>query len=160
MPDLIVRFVAEKGFISAAIKYVTFSDFSHVEIGLPDGRWMGAHASGGVQIRPANYMTPIFERVYAVPIMQAEYDAAMNYAYSQIGTRYSFMDIAGILFRARLSKSPKGLICSWFVMDCIRAAGLQPLNVLGQYNYKVTPTMLHLSPMFIGRCIRQTRRPE
>lgn len=159
MPDLLVRFVTERDLISRAIRWVTFSDFSHVELGLPDGTWLGAHASGGVQIRPAGYMTPSLERVYALAVTQAEYDAAMAYARGQIGTSYSFLDIANILFRARFSTRPHGIICSWFMLEVLRAASITALNVLAEYDYKITPDMLHLSPIFIGKCIRQTAKP-
>lgn len=156
MPDLIVRFVTEKGFVSAGIRWVTYSDFSHVELGLPDGTWLGAHASGGVQIRPANYMTPSLERVYALPVSQMYYDLATAYAHAKIGTDYSMGDIARIFFRSRATKSPRGLICSWFVLNVLESAGLFPLNVQPGYNFKVTPDMLHLSPIFLKRQLRKS----
>lgn len=157
MPDLIVRFVAEKDPISAAIRYVTFSDFSHVELGLPDGTWLGAHAWGGVRIRAVDYLKPSLERVYAVPVPY--YDQAMSYARGKIGTRYNFLDLAGLLVHYPLT-SPYRLICSQFVFEVMIEAGVKPLNVLSAYSYRVTPTILHLSPIFIGRCIRQTARPQ
>jgi len=159
MPDLLVRFVTEQDFVSRAIRWVTFGEFSHVELGLPDGSWLGSHAKGGVQIRGAEYMKPSLERLYALPVTQAEYDQAMAYAKRQLGTGYSFFDIAVILFRAHFKTRPKGLICSWFVLEALRAAGFMPLNVLADYDYKIDPDRLHLSPIFIGRCIRQTAKP-
>lgn len=159
MPELRIRFVTESDLVSRAIRWVTFSDFSHVELELPDGTYLGAHASGGVQILPANYMKPSLERVYALPVSQKDHAAAMYLAYGRIGCQYSFADILGILFRSRLHHAPHGLICSWFVLDVMNAAGIYPLNVLNTFNYKVTPTMLHLSPVFIGKCVRQSARP-
>ena len=159
MPELRIRFVTESDFVSRAIRWVTFADFSHVELELPDGTYLGAHASGGVQIRPADYMKPSLERVYALDVSEGGYTAAMTLAYGLIGTHYSFADILGILFRSRFHHIPHGLICSWFVLDVMSAAGIYPLNVLGKYSYKVTPTMLHLSPVFIGKCVRQSARP-
>lgn len=159
MPDLVVRFVAERGFISAGIRYVTFSDFSHAELGLPDGTWLGAHAVGGVQIRAVDYLKPSFERVYAIPVDQASYSLAMAYARSKVGTRYNFPDILGLLVHAPMT-SPHRLICSQFMFEVLSQAGLKPLNVLSAFSYRVTPDMLHLSPIFIGRCIRQTKPPE
>ncbi len=159
MPDLIVRFVTEKDFISTGIRWVTYSDFSHVELGLPDGTWLGAHASGGVQIRLANYMIPSLERVYALPVSDLAYAQGLDYAKSKIGTTYSVSDIGRIFFRSHATKSPHGLICSWFVIDTLNTAGLYPLNVLANYNFKITPDMLHLSPIFRGKMIRQSAVP-
>jgi hypothetical protein len=150
MADLRIRFITESGFVSWAIRWVTFSEFSHVEIGLPDGTWLGAHAGTGVQIRPADYCKPTFERRYAIPLTQPAYDAGMKYALAQIGTPYNYADIAGLLFHRNMSGKGRA-ICSQFVFDVMGAAGLAPLNVLAGYDFRVTPDILHLAPIFIGK---------
>lgn len=155
--DLIVRFVTDSSLISRLIRFVTYANFSHVEIGLPDGTWLGAHSSGGVRIRPANYMTPSLERVYSLQVTESQYDAATKYAKGQIGTTYSFLDIAVIMFRSSFRRVPHGLICSWYVLEVLRAASMMPLNVLEEFDYKIDPDRLHLSPIFIGKCIRRYR---
>ena len=58
MSKVWLRFVTEKGFTSAAIRWFTWSDWSHVDFVLKDGRFLGARLDGGVQIRPHNYIKP------------------------------------------------------------------------------------------------------
>ena len=158
MPNLIVRFVTQGGFVSGAIRRVTFSEFSHAEISTETGTWIGAHDDGGVQERPADYYKATFERRYAVPLSDNQYAAAMAYARSKIGTPYSFADIAGLLFREEWGEASHGMICSSFVFNVLLAGSIVPLNVLEKYSYLVTPDTLHLSPIFIGKCVYETSK--
>jgi hypothetical protein len=159
MASLIIRFVTQGGFVSEAIRVVTFSEFSHAEIGTPSGTWIGAHDIGGVQERPADYYVATFERRYAVPMTDEQYAAAMAYARSKIGTKYDFEDILGLLIHKDIT-SKGSEICSMFVFQTLLAAGIQSLNVLGEYSNLVTPDTLHLSPIFIGCCYFQTSPPS
>ena len=150
--NLLIRFVTQRGFVSDIIREVTFSEFSHVEIGTESGTWIGAHDDGGVQERPANYYNATFERRYALPLTDEQYTAAMSYARSKIGVKYDFEDILGLLIHKNIVG--KGTeICSMFVFQVLLAAGIQALNVLEDYSNLVTPETLHLSPIFIGRCV-------
>ena len=158
MATLIIRFVTQGGFVSDAIRKVTFSEFSHAELGTETGTWIGAHDVGGVQERPADYYKATFERRYAIPVTDEQYAAAMVYARSKIGAKYDFEDILGLLIHKDLS-TQGAEICSMFVFQTLLAAGIQPLNVLGQYSNLVTPDTLHLSPIFIGKCYFQTEKP-
>ena len=159
MPDLKIRFITESDFVSRAIRWVTFSDFSHVEIELPDGTFLGAHAGAGVQIRPANYCHPTFERRYAIPLSPAHYDEAMLCARGAIGTRYNYADVCGLFFHRNITVKGR-MICSQFVFNVLYAGGVKALNVLPQYDFRVTPDILHLAPIFIGRCYFQTAVPK
>ena len=157
-PNLIVRFVTQGGFVADAIRKVTFSQFSHAEIGTETGTWIGAHDDGGVQERPADYYSATFERRYAIPMSAEQYAAAMAYARSKIGVKYDFEDILGLLIHRDMSADGTE-ICSMFVFQVLLAAGIQALNVLNQYSNLVTPDTLHLSPIFIGRCYYETSKP-
>jgi hypothetical protein len=159
MPDLKIRFITESDAVSAAIRFVTFSEFSHTEIELPDGSFLGAHAGSGVQIRPANYCKPTFERGYALPVDDEKYAQAMKYAHSCIGYSYNYTDIVGLLFHHNLTSKGR-VICSQFVFDVMTVAGIQSLNVLQAYDFRVTPDILHLSPVFIGKQYLQTAVPK
>ncbi len=159
MPVVRIRFIAERDFISWAIRKVTFSDFSHVELIMDKGTYLGAHAFGGVQERDQFYCQPSFERRYSIPCTQEQKDKIESFARSKIGTPYNFKDIVGLLIHANLS-SPNKLICSMFVFEALLAGGIKMLNVLPQYSNRVTPDILHLSPLLIGRCYYQTHKPE
>lgn len=158
MPRIVIRFIRTPGFVTSSICWVTSSLFDHVEFGVEENGaiigWLGAHASGGVQLRPANYCQPSFERRYGLPVSELQYMAWQHYASKEVGTRYNFLDIAGLLFKSRTLNSPNRLICSQFAFLGLLMAGFQPLNVLSGYAHLITPEMLHLSPILIGREIK------
>jgi hypothetical protein len=152
MANFRLRFITEAGFVSWAIRQVTFSEFSHAELLSSDGlSWIGAHAGLGVQARRFDYCSPTFERRYSIPVDQEQFDAGQAYARSKIGTPYNYADIAGLLFHRNASTKGRS-ICSQFVFDTMSAMGIQALNVLSTYDFRVTPDTLHLSPLLIGRC--------
>jgi uncharacterized protein YycO len=160
MADFRIRFIAEKGFVSWAIRQTTFSEFSHVELLSEDGlSWIGAHAGLGVQARTLNYCTPSFERRYSIPVDQEQLNAGMAYARSKIGTPYNYADIAGLLFHRNISTKGRS-ICSQFVFDTFVVMGIEPLNTLLGYDFRVTPDILHLSPILIGHCYFETVKPS
>lgn len=149
--QLILRWIAESGFISGAIRYVTNSEMSHCEV-WTGSSFISAYLDGGVHEQPPNYTSPSWERWYAIPCTASQYKNAMDWAWSRIGTPYDKTDILGLLLHFDIS-SPNGIICSWFCFEYLMAAGIQPLNVLEEFANLVTPDALHLSPVLIGRSI-------
>jgi hypothetical protein len=150
---VIVRFIDSRGFVGGSISRLTGSLFSHTEFGTPDGTWIGAHAGSGIQERPAGYCNPKREYVYEIPCTEAQEKALFTWAWSKIGTKYNYADIAGLLFQARGMTSPSRMICSEFVTEgLLRTFGAaKVLNVLEQWDYRITPETLHLSPIFVGK---------
>jgi hypothetical protein len=159
MPNLVIRFVNSLGFVSSAIDFVEggAGEFDHAEcLDVATSEWIGAHDDGGFQRRPYNYMKPSRERRYAIPCNQDEYDAGMKWLNSQIGVPYNFMDILGILTHKDLTSSGK-MICSQAMFTYIyKALGQLPLNALEENANRITPEILHLAPIFIGRSIPNT----
>ncbi len=153
-PRIIIRFIRTPGFVTSAICWVTASLFDHVEFGVEkDGKlvgWLGAHSSGGVQLRAVDYCKPTFERRYAYPVAPHEYLRWKAHAFSKIGTPYNFLDIAGLLLRMRKMTTKHRLICSQFCAWALHQAGVEALNVAPGYYHLVTPETLHLSPLWIG----------
>jgi hypothetical protein len=156
-PCIRVRFITNDDFISRAICFVTNSLFCHVEFGTPDGTWVGAHDDGGVQERPANYCQPTREYVYEIPCTQQQQDDALAWMRSQIGAKYNFLDILGLLLHNRKLTTPRQVICSQFVSrGLLRFFGAaRYLNVLAGATYLVTPETAHLSPIFVGCLVRK-----
>lgn len=150
LKSLKIRFITESDFISDAIRLVTFSRISHTEIATETGTWIGAHASGGVQERPADYCKPSIELAYILPVADSTYAKVLGFARSKIGTSYNFEDIAGLFVHHDISEHGH-YICSMFVLEALMAGGLYPLNVLPGFTNLVTPETLHLSPLFRGR---------
>lgn len=158
MADFRIRFIAEDRFVSWAIRQVTFSEFSHVEMLSSDEQsWIGAHAGTGVEARPLNYCKPSFERRYAIPVTDGQFEAGQAYMRSKIGTPYNYSDIAGLLFHRNITTKGRA-ICSQFGFDTFYAMRMLALNILPGYDFRATPDILHLSPLLSGHCYFQTAK--
>lgn len=155
-----VRFIANDGFVSRAIQWVTGSLFCHVEFGTPEGTWIGAHVEDGIQERPANYCTPYREFVYEIPCSELQQISLLNWARSKVGTKYNTFDIIGLLFKNRAWHTPGRFICSQFCVEGLLNifTAYKVLNCLAEYSYLITPETLHLSPIFVGRLVRKCER--
>lgn len=151
MADFTLRFINSAGLVSIMIDWATNSLWDHVEIGTPQDTWIGAHDDGGVQERAGDYCTPTRERCYSLPVADVTAAKVLSFARSKIGTPYDFADIAGLFFHDRRLNTPGRVICSMFVTEVALAAGIQMLNVLPGFTELITPEMLHLSPLLIGR---------
>lgn len=159
--QIVVRFIDEPGLVSTLIGWTTDSLWCHTEALSEDGQsWIGAHAGTGVQARPLNWCTPTRERRYSLPVTAAQYAAAMSFLKGMLGCPYNYGDIAGLALHARIGASDHQIICSALMTLFLMAAGLKPLNCQEGFAFMITPETLHLSPLFIGRCIYQFPAPE
>src|SRR5579862_8668343 len=120
MANFNIRFVTDDSPISRAIRLATKSLFSHTEIILEDGSYLGAHLDGGVQIRPASYMKPTLERRYAIPVTDEQLKSMLDFAQSQVGKPYDSTDIIGTLLDFGWSR-PGSWICSELVAAAAEA---------------------------------------
>lgn len=149
MAKITIRFVTEKDFISAAIRLETWSSFSHVEFVLDDGTTLGARSDGGVQIRPLGYTKFASEEWYQIEVTDAEKKAILDAARAQVGKKYDYSDIMGILFRRDWRAQDKW-ICSELVAYCFEKGGLPLVHApLNRVN-RITPGILYLSPWLDG----------
>lgn len=154
MANLTIRFIFEPDFVSRLIGWETNSLWCHTEALSRDGQsWIGAHAGTGVQVRPLDYCKPTRERRYAIPVHERAADAAYAWLDGKIGTPYNYTDILGLALHARIGITDHEVICSALMLQFMQQSGLEPLNCLPQYAALITPETLHLSPLFIGRCI-------
>jgi hypothetical protein len=151
-----IRFITTDGFVSASIRKVTGSLFSHVEFGTPEGTWIGAHIGDGIQERAADYCKPTMEYVYEIPCAEDVQRNALAWARSKIGTKYNTADIIGLMLQARKLTSPHDLICSQFCCEGLLHifGASRVLNVLENWDYRITPETLHLSPIFVGHRVK------
>lgn len=150
MPSLTIRFVDDADWVSRAITWTTNSLWCHTEaLNRAGTGWTGAHAGTGVNTRTLDWCKPFRERRYAIPVSAKAYAAAHDFLESQAGVQYNYRDILGLLVHKRVW-SPQRVICSQLMIEFMQHAGLQPLNVLSDFDAMVTPEMLHLSPLFIG----------
>ncbi len=157
-PHIRSRVIGETGFsldpVNELIKLVSHSYApTHVDMIHPDGEYVGARAQGGIQKRPVDYLSPKWERRYAIPCSHEQEAAVTAYMMAHIGEKYDFLDIAGIALQHDIH-TLKRSICSQFGYSATYAdgKGLQMLNVLPGFSNLITPEMYHLCPYLIGRC--------
>lgn len=158
MAAIVQRYLATRGFISQAIKYVEgVSSIDHVEcLNRKGDGWIGAHARIGVQDLPLNWADAsgiVWERRYSLGVTDAQYELIMGFLEANIGAKYDYADILGILFHDRQIEDAKRIMCSALQYEAMWTGGVQMLNVLAQFAHLVTPETLHLSPLLIGRCV-------
>jgi hypothetical protein len=157
MQSFIGRFMATKGFVSNAIKWVEgVSYIDHTEFKNRKGTgWIGAHAGIGVRDMPLDWTKQeeiVWERQYTLMVPDSSYELMMAFAESKVGvTSYDYAAIMGILFRNRSLDDDRRLMCSCFHYQTLHAGGIYALNVLPQYGHLVTPETLHLSPIYRGK---------
>lgn len=130
---------SSKGTIgSKVIQWITWSDYSHVDFVLPEGRLLGARGDG-VKIREdyGNY-----ERVKRV---QADApDSVIHRALSQLHTPYDYAALLGLTFR-RDWENPHAWFCSELVAWAFEEEGHPLLREIP--SSRITPRDLLLSPL-------------
>lgn len=153
MPVLTIRFIDGSDIVSRLISWTTNSLWCHTEALSRDGNsWIGAHSGTGVQARPLGWSKVTRERRYAIPVTEAQYEAAMTWLEEKVGMPYDYIDIVGLAVHKRIGYSKSRVICSAAMLEFMMAASLMPLNCQENFSYLITPEVLHLSPVFIGKC--------
>jgi uncharacterized protein YycO len=145
------RVVGADDFISRSIKFISRGPVSHVEF-LVDGgaNTIGAHADGGVQIRPIGYAKYSVDLRFEATCSDQQYAKASAFLQAQIGKPYDLIDIAAILAN-RNWRDPNRWICSelW-------AAVLEEAELIGKINSSInlfTPEdSLVVSSAMFGGC--------
>lgn len=119
-----LRFVHCHDPISDGIVFDTGGLYSHAECVTPDGKYLGAHADGGVQARPSDYDKGQFDRELFVDLPADDAMTAAFYAWAvkHIGEPYDFAAIRG--FVLHMNDHDKGkVICSALMTLCLRDCG-------------------------------------
>jgi hypothetical protein len=93
---IVFSLVTSSGFVAAAIRQCTHSQYSHVEWLMPDGRRLGARADG-VKIRAADYAKFSRELRIQVEVYEPQYRAFEDFMRLQLGKPYDFVAIAGFV---------------------------------------------------------------
>lgn len=154
MAEFRVRYITQNDPVSVMIRAVTYSMWSHAEIVLPDNTYLGAHASGGVMIRSADYCKPTRERRYTIPVTDEALATMLAFAHAQVGKPYDFKAIFGLALHQPWATADRWF-CSELVTATADAGNLTMLNVQRDYVKLITPDMSHLSPLLTssgGKC--------
>ena len=132
-----VQFSRKRDPFSALIRWFTWSEFSHVDIVLPDGRLLGATALGGVQIRTPEKFEAVEQFTVEAP------DDVVKIASLEVGKPYDWTGIFGIVGR-RNWQDPDRWFCSELVAWAFQKAGCPLLR--SPRSHRITPRDLLLSP--------------
>ncbi len=142
---IILRFVHCNDPISNGIILQTGGLYSHVEAVTPEGKYLGAHADGGVEARPSDYDKGEFDRQR---ILQLGADDAMttrfyHYLDAVVGEPYDFGAIAGFAVHANLHEKAH-TICSALQALALRGCQYFP-NPLSVPAHEISPRDLELA---------------
>ena len=121
-----LRFVCGRDAVSLAIRARENFPFSHAEAVTPQGRYLGAHADGGVAARAPGYDAAWLERELFVELAEtAPGQAEAFYAFLErhIGEPYDFESILGFLLPGVALHEAQHVICSAFVTLGLRQCG-------------------------------------
>jgi len=133
--------VSENTVGSSIICWYSNSKYSHVDIGLPDGTFLGSRYYGGVQIRPNNYLVPKEELWLGQELGIKEVDL-LAWAKSHIGDPYNWKGIYSFAFDTNW-RVKNSWLCSTFVLAAFEAVGMPLLNM--NYETKATPADITMS---------------
>ena len=138
------RCVNSKGFVQDEISFISRGVVCHVEF-LVDGKAIGAHADGGVQVRQINHYDADYR--FKADCTDEQYASAVSFLMDQVGKPYDFLNIFGIMV-SRDWHDPNRWICSELWAAVMEAGGL--IHKLESALSLITPqdTLLISSAMF------------
>ena len=137
---IIVRFSANHLPLSWAIRFRTWSKYSHVDFVMPDGKLLGAIPNGGVCIH--EHRQPV-EDFFELEVTPEQYTQIMNNAMSQIGKPYDFAGLFGYAIERNWQDST-----NWFCSEYI-AGTIQPvIKLFNEEPFKISPRDLSIHAAF------------
>lgn len=108
---------------SLAIRLLTFSNFSHVDAVLPDGRLLGATFKKGVHVHHTKYSSIKRFKINFDNDIQVE--AFYEFLRQQIGKKYDVLSLFGFILRNRKWHEEEKWFCSELIAAAAEYAGVQ-----------------------------------
>ena len=152
---LVSQFSTESGFGSTAIRYLSDSSVSHVDLVIPEdmrvgmtrlkkGWLLGARLNGGVQQRPPNYAR--FTRTVRVAVQVPNVTAAYAFAVKQMGKPYNKRAILDFFLhrKRKFTANQATWFCDELNYQIVAAGGIFLLDTNNPLN--LTPQEELLSP--------------
>lgn len=141
-----------KSLMSRAIRAFNWGPYSHVSWITADGTEVESWRKGVTETPGlgANHTPGTVVDLYAVlpligrPTVRGHADAAIR---ANIGKRYDQLGILGFVFRSPSLQRENRFFCSELVFEGLEEAGIRLLERIPAY--KVSPTMMTLSPMLV-----------
>ena len=84
--------------------------------------------------------------IFSIAVKDEQYVKIRNWVDTQINNKvkYDYLDFLGFILRNKDFDDPHKFVCSTFVFEAFKKAGITLLNIP---TYKVTPTLLCASPL-------------
>ena len=127
-----LRFVDSDDWVSRVIKMAQLGfGYQHVEAVMPDGSYLGAHMSGGVQARAPDYDQGTFvqELFVDIPCTQGQADVFHAFLLAQVGKPY---DVAAIEYMAEGfvdGDAPAPAATNGFICSALQLAGVMQVGL-------------------------------
>jgi len=141
MAPVRLAFYRGAGLTGWAIRTITWSDYDHVALLLPDGSVLDVEPGAGVS---EHATVRVADAIYTVNANTSMQDAALAWAQQQIGDRYDWSATLGIALH-RDWREPGAWMCSELCVRAFEVAG-QPLLNADHVN-RITPGDLLMSPI-------------
>jgi uncharacterized protein YycO len=140
-----IQLVTEDSFASKLIRYFTNSEFSHVDLVMPDGGLLGARLDGGVQIRPDNYAKFTKLARFNIDLPADTAAKLFIFATAQVGKKYDSSGIINFFTQNRNWREDDSWFCSELIAAAFEHAGYPLFNpfVVAE---RITPRDLTLTP--------------
>lgn len=106
------------------IRTVSWSEWSHVEVVLPDGRLLGASAPHGVGLSTLDERMDLASHV-AIMTFPGDFSAAAAWGETQIGKPYDWLGVAGLGLH-RDWEAEDSWWCSEFAAEFLKQGGYEP----------------------------------
>jgi uncharacterized protein YycO len=113
---------------SKFIRYMTDSDFSHVDLVLPDGSLLGARTDGGVKIRKAGYAKFSKIAIYQADVPDEVGAKIYEFARAQVGKKYDKTGIVNFFIQNRNWRETDSWFCSELAAAAFAQAGWHLFN--------------------------------
>lgn len=121
------------------IRFVTWSEYSHVDIVIDDHYLIGSVAGDGVVINSINYRLDKASKAVVMNLPVKSIDDAVSYAKSQIGKGYDWWGVIGIGLKRDWQDDDKWS-CAEFVAAVAKHSGQKPFD--SKFYHRITPQHL------------------
>lgn len=118
------------------IRFVTWSEYSHVDIVLHEQFLIGAIAPDGVVLHNINDRLAMASKALIMEFPVNSFDDAKNYALSQIGRQYDWLGVIGIGLHRNWQEEDKWS-CAELVAKVLSAGGQKPFD--SKFYNRITP---------------------
>jgi len=121
------------------IRFVTWSEYSHVDIVLHDQFLIGAIAPDGVVLHNIDDRLAMASKALVMELPVQSFDDAKNFALSQVGKRYDWWGVIGIGLKRNWQDDDKWS-CAELAAAAAKHAGQKPFD--SKFYHRITPQHL------------------